>query len=392
MIRVGFIGPVNNDWTGGVNYIKNLLSVVDSIKQNEVEIIILFGKKTDNNYIKNFSCFGKIKTTSLLDKYSLLWIISKICNKILKFDPLFIKYLKNRKINVLSHSGYTWRLKGNLKLFNWIPDFQHKYLKNMFSKKEIKNRDKNNLRIAKYSDVVFLSSNDAKADFIRFYKKYRDKAEILRFVVKPITNNFKVLQKEFNKKIKNKYNLSEKYFFLPNQFYKHKNHIAVFKAINTLKEKMPNIELVCTGSLKDHRNVNHIKYLTNYIKSKKLEENIKILGLIEYKYVHYLIKNSIAVINPSLFEGWSTTVEECKSLRKKMILSNIAVHKEQNPNNCEYFNVQNQNELINILNKIWLTKKSDQNEKIEINATEELADRINYFGKKYIEIVLSRMI
>ena len=42
------------------------------------------------------------------------------------------------------------------------------------------------------------------------------------------------------------------------------------------------------------------------------------------------MRASIAVINPSLIEGWSTTVEEAKSLGVPLILSDIPVHREQN--------------------------------------------------------------
>ena len=52
----------------------------------------------------------------------------------------------------------------------------------------------------------------------------------------------------------------------------------------------------------------------------------------DYEDVFALIKFSKAVINPSLFEGWSSTVEECKSVGKNMILSDLDVHKEQYPN------------------------------------------------------------
>ena len=45
--------------------------------------------------------------------------------------------------------------------------------------------------------------------------------------------------------------------------------------------------------------------------------------------MYTLNANCVALINPSFFEGWSTTVEEAKSLGTKMILSNIELHKEQ---------------------------------------------------------------
>jgi glycosyltransferase involved in cell wall biosynthesis len=41
------------------------------------------------------------------------------------------------------------------------------------------------------------------------------------------------------------------------------------------------------------------------------------------------MRASTALINPSLFEGWSTTVEEAKSTGTPMILSDLGVHREQ---------------------------------------------------------------
>jgi glycosyltransferase involved in cell wall biosynthesis len=39
-----------------------------------------------------------------------------------------------------------------------------------------------------------------------------------------------------------------------------------------------------------------------------------------------------ALLNPSRFEGWSTTVEEAKAVGTPMLLSDIPVHREQAPN------------------------------------------------------------
>ena len=49
------------------------------------------------------------------------------------------------------------------------------------------------------------------------------------------------------------------------------------------------------------------------------------------------MRKSIAVIQPSLFEGWSTIVEECRSIGKKIILSDLNVHKEQNFSESIFF-------------------------------------------------------
>ena len=75
--------------------------------------------------------------------------------------------------------------------------------------------------------------------------------------------------------------------------------------------------------------INYSDDLVKYVRQNKMSNNVKFLGEIPYSHVLELIKSSIAVINPSFFEGWSSTVEECKSINKTIILSNIDVHLEQ---------------------------------------------------------------
>ena len=46
----------------------------------------------------------------------------------------------------------------------------------------------------------------------------------------------------------------------------------------------------------------------------------------------------VQLINPSKSEGWSSTVEQAKSMGKLVLLSNLPVHKEQNPSRSFFFN------------------------------------------------------
>ena len=94
--------------------------------------------------------------------------------------------------------------------------------------------------------------------------------------------------------------------------------MLVYKALTLLKEKGYDVTIVCTGDLKDYRHKNHYSQILEYINKNKI--NVKLLGLINYIEMILLMKYSIAVINPLYFEGWSSTVEECKSLGKNMIL------------------------------------------------------------------------
>ena len=56
-------------------------------------------------------------------------------------------------------------------------------------------------------------------------------------------------------------------------------------------------------------------------------------------HVYALMRTSMALINPSRFKGWSTTVEEAKSFGVPLILSDIDVHREQTDGTARYFGI-----------------------------------------------------
>ena len=70
-----------------------------------------------------------------------------------------------------------------------------------------------------------------------------------------------------------------------------------------------------------------------------MKANFRYLGMIPLDHVYALLRASVALINPSRFEGWSTTVEEAKSFGVPMILSDIDVHREQTGGAARYFGV-----------------------------------------------------
>ena len=47
MIKVGFIGTITKEWMGVLNYFKNLLAALDTIKNKELDVYVYVGKRTD---------------------------------------------------------------------------------------------------------------------------------------------------------------------------------------------------------------------------------------------------------------------------------------------------------------------------------------------------------
>lgn len=374
-IKVAFLFQASENWLGGLNYYKNLFFAISRIKKPIIEPYIL-KPKSDN--AKILLDIDNVKILKKNLKYRFLKIFSKIFKN--KFNPLIIA----NQIDVISH---VYSKDCNVPTISWIPDFQHLHLPEMFTENETKERDNEYLEIAQNSKLVILSSNDALNDFKNFAPEYADKGRVLHFVAIPDADAYKNIG-NLEEQIKSKFKLPEKYFYVPNQFWKHKNHITVLKAVSMLKKQNLNINVVFTGNTKDYRNPDFFnKEILSFIKEEKLEENIKILGIVELDEVYYLMRNCISIINPSLFEGWSSTVEEAKSIGKNIILSNLNVHIEQNPPCAKYFNPLDYKELANILKEKWLNENTEIDYKLEQDAQNNLFDRIENFGKQYQKIV-----
>ena len=374
MIRVGFIGAVSKEWMGGLNYFNNLLFALNQIGKKELEIFVFVGKKTDIEIKRMFQKYAIVIEDSIFDRKSLKWLLMKIEQKIFKTNFILSSLLKKFNIQVLSHASIV-NLNG-IKTINWIPDFQHIHLPQMFSSEEIKRRDESFMKIIKRSDLVALSSYDALKDFKNFAPEYIKKAKVLQFVSQPYGKYFDLNEND-KKRVLEKYGFATDFYYIPNQFWKHKNHMLVFKAIKELKKEGLEFSLVCTGHLDDYRNKSHISDIKDFIKNNNLEKNINLLGLVDYEDVFALIKFSKAVINPSLFEGWSSTVEECKSVGKNMILSDLNVHKEQYPE-AAFFERNSVESLINILKNYKEENSGDILESVEI--------RTKKFAQKYVYI------
>lgn len=373
MIRVGFIATVSKEWMGGLNYFKNLLYAISVLDNKQIEPIVFIGVKTDEEIKSLFRQYAMVVEHPMFDTKSFLWQLWKITDRVFGFPVLLEKILHKYNIDVLSHSGVVNSKR--FKTINWIPDFQYIHLPDMFSQKEIINLNRRYKLFSEKSDLVIVSSFNAQKDYLNYFSK--DNSAVLQFVSQPAEEH-QAVTVGHKERLFTKYLIDHDFFYLPNQFWKHKNHISVFKAIKVLKEQGIEKYLICTGHLDDYRNKEYIQYLRNYIVQNRLEDNIKLLGLIPYSDVYSLIQFSIAVINPSLFEGWSSTVEECKSVGKNMILSNIEVHKEQYPN-ATFFSKDDFNELANVL-KNYLLKNTEK----KIASLEE---RTQQFAQTYHNII-----
>ena len=371
---------------------KNLFFALSSLDNKQIECVLFIGKKTSRRYEQEFKTYGKIVRTSLLDRKSPYWFLYKVFYKLFRSHLFAYPLIKKYRILVISHSDIYGR---NLpfKTMNWVPDLQFMHLPHLWSKKGQKSEQIRFRERLTLSNRVIFSSYDGQRDGLAYVPNRASKYVVIRPVYQVEDGVCKADDKKYRSEIEDKYGFKGKFFYLPNQFWIHKNHKTVFEAVKLLKQRGKEILVVCTGLMvgadyRERGSAGYIAGIKRYIVENKIENNVKLLGLIQYKDVLYLMRNSISVINPSFFEGWSSTVEEAKSIGKSLILSNLNVHLEQNSPGAVYFDPNNAEELSDILAKKWECSDGGPDFDLEIEARRNIEARTKRFGEEYQKTVL----
>ena len=385
LTRVGFAIPFEqNSWLGGINYFRSLLLAILSMPHRKIHPVLMVGTLAREMLAKAYPGV-EIVGTGLMDRKHPSRLMRRLVHKSIGHDWVLEQFLKAHRIEVWSHSGALGP-RSSIATIGWIPDLQHQHYPGFFSESEIIDRDKGIRNICRYCDTVLVSSQHAKSDALSFVPDCGNRLRLLSFVSDPRpflgkTNHhsLQLLQKQ--------YGFAGRYFLVPNQFWTHKNHRLILQALALLKGGGVEVQVLATGNTSDARQPSHFLRLMEHAQSLGVAGNFKTLGIIPYEDLIALMRHACAIINPSLFEGWSTSVEESKSLGKQIVLSNIPVHIEQQPERAAYFDPGNAAELAAHLLRIQRDYDEDEEKREECRALALLPDRLRAYAEAYQNIV-----
>jgi len=383
MTRVAFVLALPEQaWLGGVSYFRNLLGALYELPGRRIEPVLVTERGASESLVAEMPRFERIVVGSLT-RGSAPWFVRRVVHKLTGTDLAFQRALSSHGIRVLSHSGHLGR-GARLPTLAWIPDFQHRRVPEFFQAREWDVRDRFYLEQCRYASRIIVSSHAARKDLAEFFGAAAGKSRVLQFVAAapdPVTL-------PSHAALAAKYGCTEPYFFLPNQFWAHKNHGVVIEALALLKARGISLPVLATGNTHDHRQPEYFQRLQARVKELGLEREFRPLGLVPFADLMGLMWHSIAVINPSKFEGWSTSVEEAKSLGKAVILSDIEVHREQAPPGGVYFGPDDAQALAARMQEVHAARGDAA---LASEARARLPGRREAFARQFEEIVLESM-
>jgi glycosyltransferase involved in cell wall biosynthesis len=388
-LRICLMMQGGRGWIGGTEYIKNItfaLSNLPSDVRSTFELCLLCSKSLESSLYNQIQplldsiYYQEVDLEPLTPPNRIYWKLRQILLK--QYNSRIDAFLKKANIDFIYPYVTQNRRYTPARSAVWIADFQYKYLPHLFSEQEIRNKDKDLALIAKYSSTVILSSKTAEADFQKFCPEAAHKSQVLSFRTIPSPSWYDSDTVE----TQHKYSLSDRFFLVSNQFWKHKNHLVIFQALKLLQEQSIYPIVVCTGHLYDNRQPDYSDTILQTIHNLGIAQQVHLLGLIPRSDQIQLMRRSLAVIQPSLFEGWSTIVEDARALGKRMILSDFPVHLEQNPPHSIFFDGNSPESLAPLLAKWWEQLSPGPNIEQEALARTNNIEQVQAFGYRFLEI------
>ena len=333
--RIGLFFGYNEKWIGGTYYWLNWVNALNTLPDEQKPIMVIISDNVSFCYLKNETAYPYLEHY-LWRNDSSLWY------KMLNVLPLRLTG-KRRFYNRL-HGDFDALMPCGIgvsdsipvpdsKRINWFPDFQFDHLPEFYTPHTYVAARQRAISAAYLSYKLMLSSEDAARDFRRLFPDSKAKVCVQHFTV--THPDISALNKD---DVLRKHGIDRPYFYSPNQYWAHKNHPVVIDAVAELVKKgHKDILVIFSGKGWDDRNPDYVLMLKKRVEELGLSDNICFLGFLERKEQLVIMQNAQAVIQPSLFEGWSTVIEDARALNKYVIASDLDVNKEQLQTNVRFF-------------------------------------------------------
>lgn len=186
-------------------------------------------------------------------------------------------------------------------------DIQHEYLPQFFSVEEIEARRRVYRASLEEADRVIAISTFTKHTLVERYAVPADKIAVV-----PLAYDPGLLDGEAAP-------ITQPYLFYPAAALPHKNHIRLVEAFSRVARRHPDLRVVLSG-MPEHMTPE----LEATVARLGLHERVVSLGYVPRERLAALYRDALALVYPSLFEGFGLPVVEAMATGTPIAASNVA--------------------------------------------------------------------
>jgi glycosyltransferase involved in cell wall biosynthesis len=384
LLAVPMIGGAN--WLGGENYIRNILYSLLALPEPERPRVRLTSILNANpELVRSLIKLPFVEVhpfTRLAFHNSLSRIMLSVTVRLLRIFAGADYNLEYQGVDLIFPEMQYG--SPSERAIYWISDFQEIHLPELFTPEGLSERHQQKSKIIESRNVVVLSSNDAADDVQHNFRTINAKVRVWHFC------SF-VDRSRHGRDPQEAFELPQKFAYVANQFWAHKNYETAFKALALLKARGLRLPLACTGSSYEPRIKNHYERLMAMLSDLEISDQVHLLGIVPREDQIELMRHAAFVVQPSLFEGWSTVVEDAISLGRPLVVSNLKVHREQNPADALFFDPHDAEDMAEKLRQAWESFGPGPNSEMERAAEQRHEQRRLEAGRAFVAILEEAM-
>lgn len=353
MKRVGLLLSVKPHGGGMFQYNQVILDAVASLPKDSFEVIIGYTSQIWFDHLKNYS----LKTV-----YVPLGLMARISGRLGRSSGLPMSWWRslssylhpvartmiNQKCDLwIFPSQEVWSYQVKVPALAAIHDLMHRYERSfpeVSADGEYEKREKLYSNMCKWVKGVLVDSEVGRRHVYESYGMPREKIFVLPYVPPSYIYSSKTSNGSANK-----YKLPRKYIFYPAQFWEHKNHERLIKAIAVLKKDIEDIHLVLVGSRQ-----NGYEKASRLVEELNLQCNVLFMGYVPDEDMPHFYLSARALVMPTFFGPTNIPQLEAFALGCPTATSGIYGIPEQVGDAALLFNPRSVEEIAHCIRRLWL--------------------------------------
>jgi glycosyltransferase involved in cell wall biosynthesis len=337
-VKIGILSQDFIGWSGGVDFLAGVVeSLLASPRSKSAEFYLIIADSGPRLLWRQFKRRWKDKISGKTPKHGFAPSAEVVREAFAPFEnQISIQHIDvgrsafRRAVDKLKLDAVLPALNPPARHFTrpWVGyafDFQHKYFSQNFTPESCRSRDEHFAAMLTTAKAVIVNSRAVASDIAKFVPQATARVFALPFSAAPHPDWFEDISG-----VPARYGIDGPYFIISNQFWPHKDHATAFEAFALLAAQKPEVQLVCTGSTLGASDPEYFPNLMRKMEARGLKKRVHILGLIPKRDQIELMKNSCAVVQPTLFEGGpgGGCIYDAVALDLPAIISDIPVNRE----------------------------------------------------------------
>lgn len=246
-----------------------------------------------------------------------------------------------------NHDRYSFRAP--IPALGTVHDLMHRYERRfpeVSADGEYESREFHFGETARWSKGVLVDSELGKQQLIDSFGIAAEKVFILPYIAPSYIYDY---DGGNNAAVRVKYDLPEKFFFYPAQFYRHKNHATLLDALARMRIEHPDVRLALVGA----KERNGYEDVRRRVQELGLHDSVQFLGYAPDADMAALYSTARALVMPTFFGPTNIPQLEAFALGCPVATSRIYGIPEQVGDAALLFDPSSVDEVLDVIVRLW---------------------------------------